>query len=85
MLSGTSTVVAAGSNDKVQEVLRICHWRLAALAPADRIMELWHGQDRVPDDGTRVRDWPGVQPTGEIAEYQLIVRDSRKGLECNPQ
>eukprot|EP00971_Amphidinium_carterae_P224393 4451617-Amphidinium_carterae.1 len=54
-----------------EDVLRRCKWRLAALNGTT--MELLHGQDRVPDDGTRVRDWPGLQPTGEITEYQLIV------------
>eukprot|EP00971_Amphidinium_carterae_P012211 240272-Amphidinium_carterae.1 len=85
MLSGTSTVVAVGSHWDVQSLLHKARERLAALDGTT--MELWHGQDRVPDDGTRVRSFPGLQPRGEITEYQLIVRDgrAREQLECNPQ
>eukprot|EP00971_Amphidinium_carterae_P221126 4390149-Amphidinium_carterae.1 len=35
-------------------------------------MELWYGSDRVPDDD-HVEDWPGVQPRGEISEYQVVL------------
>eukprot|EP00971_Amphidinium_carterae_P174334 3455838-Amphidinium_carterae.1 len=73
MLSGRSTFVVAGNDWNVQSVLRRCQWRLK-LDSRIATMELWHGQDRVPDDGTRLRDWPGVQPTCEITEYQLLVR-----------
>eukprot|EP00971_Amphidinium_carterae_P118035 2338524-Amphidinium_carterae.1 len=71
MLSGRSTVVAADSDDHVEHVLAQCRERLGL---ADDAMQLWHGSgERVPDD-TEVRDWPGVQPLGEISEYQLLVR-----------
>eukprot|EP00971_Amphidinium_carterae_P133076 2635125-Amphidinium_carterae.1 len=71
MLSGTSTVVAARSDEDVGDVLCMCKWRLAALTGTT--MELLHGQERVSGYCTIVRDWPGVQPTGEITEYQLLV------------
>eukprot|EP00971_Amphidinium_carterae_P261661 5191067-Amphidinium_carterae.1 len=83
-LSGRSTMVAAGSYleiadgvasyryNEVWEVLRKCRNRLG-LSDEGGTMELWHGSDRVPADGTQVTDWPGIQPLGEISEYQLLV------------
>eukprot|EP00971_Amphidinium_carterae_P245149 4867769-Amphidinium_carterae.1 len=73
-MSGRSTVVAALSNWGVKLVLMEGRRRLA-LADDGTTMELWHTSgERVPDDGTRVSNFPGVQPTGEITEYQLLVR-----------
>eukprot|EP00971_Amphidinium_carterae_P305741 6076190-Amphidinium_carterae.1 len=73
MLSGRSTVVAASpySNVKLWNVLSFCRERLG-LACDGTTMELWHGPERVPSD-VRVRCWPGIQPTGEISEYQLVL------------
>eukprot|EP00971_Amphidinium_carterae_P325522 6455829-Amphidinium_carterae.1 len=72
MLSGRSTVVAAYDYDDVKYVLAECRRRLG-LTDDGRTMEIWHGWDRVPVVGC-VRYWPGVQPRGEISEYQLVVR-----------
>eukprot|EP00971_Amphidinium_carterae_P248154 4926967-Amphidinium_carterae.1 len=72
MLSGRSTVVAARDYDDVDEVLVVFRWRLG-LADDGARMELWHGSaERVPADGTEVQDWPGIQPLGEISEYELV-------------
>eukprot|EP00971_Amphidinium_carterae_P178471 3540610-Amphidinium_carterae.1 len=70
MLSGRSTVVAAGGPWSFGVVLAECRRRLGL---AGARMELWHGSEKVPADGTRVGDWPGIQPLGEISAYQLVV------------
>eukprot|EP00971_Amphidinium_carterae_P349467 6491033-Amphidinium_carterae.1 len=72
MLSGRSTVVVAGGCGTVAGVLRACRRKLG-LPDDGSTLELWHGSERVPDDDTEVRDWPGIQPKGEISEYQLVV------------
>eukprot|EP00971_Amphidinium_carterae_P031221 614522-Amphidinium_carterae.1 len=64
-------MVAAESDETVEIVLDKCRERLN-LADDGATMELWHGQDRVPGR-TEVEDWPGVQPRGEITEYQLVL------------
>eukprot|EP00971_Amphidinium_carterae_P013598 267924-Amphidinium_carterae.1 len=72
MLSGRSTVVAAFSHWSVNTVLNKARARLGLPDDGTR-MELLHcSGERVPDDGTEVQDWPGVQ-LGEICEYQLLV------------
>eukprot|EP00971_Amphidinium_carterae_P302532 6011711-Amphidinium_carterae.1 len=75
MLSGRSMVVTANGDMDVEEVLQECHRRLN-LADDGAAMELWDlSGEKVPDDEEReVRDWPGLQPTGEISEYQLVLR-----------
>eukprot|EP00971_Amphidinium_carterae_P006037 118967-Amphidinium_carterae.1 len=75
MLSGRSIVVAARVWGlwRVQNVLHECRKRLG-LSDEGATMELWHGSDRVPDDDRLLLDFPGVQPLGEISEYQLLVR-----------
>eukprot|EP00971_Amphidinium_carterae_P094901 1877803-Amphidinium_carterae.1 len=68
MLSGRSTVVAASLGRggwNVRNVLIVCRERLG-LVDDGSTMELWRGPERVPDDA-RVREWPGVQPKGEIS------------------
>eukprot|EP00971_Amphidinium_carterae_P060634 1200139-Amphidinium_carterae.1 len=66
MLSGRSTVVAASLGDgNVRDVLEVCRERLG-LADDGSTMELWHDPEMVPADA-RVREWPGVQPKGEIS------------------
>eukprot|EP00971_Amphidinium_carterae_P291620 5789139-Amphidinium_carterae.1 len=72
MLSGRNTVVAVSGGWNVRDVLADCRRRLG-LADDGITMELWHGPERVPDE-TWVRDSPGIQPRGEISEYQLLVR-----------
>eukprot|EP00971_Amphidinium_carterae_P085358 1688539-Amphidinium_carterae.1 len=72
MLSGRSTVVAAGGYGIVASVLYTCRRRLE-LPDDGSTVELWHGSGRVPADGTYVPNWPGIQPKGEISEYQLVV------------
>eukprot|EP00971_Amphidinium_carterae_P010181 200762-Amphidinium_carterae.1 len=72
MLSGRSTVVAAPDYWNVEVVLRWCRKRLG-MGDDGTTMELWNGSDKVPDDAD-VPCWLGVQPEGEIAEFQLIVR-----------
>eukprot|EP00971_Amphidinium_carterae_P143831 2850278-Amphidinium_carterae.1 len=72
MLSGRSTVVKSFTNWDVNIVLKQGRRRLG-LADDGTRMELWHGSERVPADGTRVQDWPGVKPLGELSEYQLVV------------
>eukprot|EP00971_Amphidinium_carterae_P178472 3540611-Amphidinium_carterae.1 len=71
MLSGRSTVVAAGGPWSVFVVLGECRERLGLPHDGAR-MELWHGSEKVPDDVV-VSDCPGIQPPGEISEYQLVV------------
>eukprot|EP00971_Amphidinium_carterae_P133877 2652636-Amphidinium_carterae.1 len=77
MLSGRSTVVVAtlsarfGQSD-AEVVLHICRERLGVDVDGST-MELWHGLESVPDDEC-VEHWPGVQPLGEISEYQLLLR-----------
>eukprot|EP00971_Amphidinium_carterae_P130856 2592242-Amphidinium_carterae.1 len=75
MLSGRSTVVVASDGWDVEIVLDECHRRLC-LADDGAAMELWDlSGEKVPDDDeTEVRDWPSVQPLGEISEYQLLLR-----------
>eukprot|EP00971_Amphidinium_carterae_P223650 4437662-Amphidinium_carterae.1 len=73
LLSGRSTVVAAEDYDEVEHVLHRCREKLG-LVDDGATMEFWHcSGENVPDDGTVVRDWPGVQPKGAISEYQLVV------------
>eukprot|EP00971_Amphidinium_carterae_P047365 933198-Amphidinium_carterae.1 len=72
MLSGRSTVVAAGY-ELAYGVLVRCRERLG-LADDGSTLELWHSSgERVPDDYTEVRHFPGIQPPGKISEYQLLV------------
>eukprot|EP00971_Amphidinium_carterae_P154553 3065105-Amphidinium_carterae.1 len=71
MLSGRSTVVVANGHWQVDDVLDRCGNRLG-LADEGATIELCHGSDKVPD--TEVYNFPGVQPLGEISEYQLLVR-----------
>eukprot|EP00971_Amphidinium_carterae_P251486 4992025-Amphidinium_carterae.1 len=73
MLSGRSTVVAALGCEDVEDVLNWCRMRLGLADDSTTTMELWHGSDRVRD-GHGVWNWPGIQPPGEISEYQLVVR-----------
>eukprot|EP00971_Amphidinium_carterae_P158659 3145246-Amphidinium_carterae.1 len=73
MMSGRSTVVVAWGDEDVEEILEKCCERLD-LEDDGGTMELWHGSDKVPDDGTEVKDWPGVQSRGEISEYDLVIR-----------
>eukprot|EP00971_Amphidinium_carterae_P323160 6422318-Amphidinium_carterae.1 len=55
------------------KVLAECRRRLG-LEEDGTTLEIWHGSgERVPDYGTWVREWPGIQPIGEISEYQLVV------------
>eukprot|EP00971_Amphidinium_carterae_P087827 1737740-Amphidinium_carterae.1 len=66
MLSGRSTVVAADEEWNEESVLYVCRERLG-LADDGATLELCHGSDWVPADGTEVQDWPGIQPKGEIS------------------
>eukprot|EP00971_Amphidinium_carterae_P265660 5270394-Amphidinium_carterae.1 len=79
ILSGRSTVVAAYDHAMdALDILTECRSRLG-LADAVTTVELWQGSDssdRVPDDGTRVSDWPGVVPPGQISEYQQSLQRS---------
>eukprot|EP00971_Amphidinium_carterae_P200286 3974848-Amphidinium_carterae.1 len=70
MLSGRSTVVAAMSHEDVELVLDTACERLG-LHEDGATMGVWHGSESVPDDEW-VKDWPGIQPCGEISEYQLV-------------
>eukprot|EP00971_Amphidinium_carterae_P279770 5553652-Amphidinium_carterae.1 len=72
MLSGRSTVVAAFRFVDVESVLAAFRARLG-LADDGTTMELWHASERVPDR-VQVRNFPGLQPPGEISEYQLLIR-----------
>eukprot|EP00971_Amphidinium_carterae_P251924 5001965-Amphidinium_carterae.1 len=73
MLSGRSTVVAACHRESVGYVLFAIRRKLG-LDDAGSTLELWHcSGERVPA-GARVEDWPGIQPSGEISEYQLLLR-----------
>eukprot|EP00971_Amphidinium_carterae_P158176 3135573-Amphidinium_carterae.1 len=70
MLSARSTVVAAYDFENAEDVLATCRKRLG-LKDDDAILELWHASEKV---GTRgVPHWPGIQPQGEITEYQLVL------------
>eukprot|EP00971_Amphidinium_carterae_P062983 1246499-Amphidinium_carterae.1 len=56
---------------EIEYVIRICSKKLGLVDDGSR-MQIWHGADRVPQD-SEVQEWPGLQPRGEISEYQLIV------------
>eukprot|EP00971_Amphidinium_carterae_P352916 6492772-Amphidinium_carterae.1 len=74
MLSGRSTVVLAPHFGAMGDVLWDARRKLA-LPDAGSPMELWHGAVRVPHDAELLPyRWPGMQPKGEITEYQLLVR-----------
>eukprot|EP00971_Amphidinium_carterae_P258517 5130989-Amphidinium_carterae.1 len=73
MLSGSSTVVVVSFYKRAEDVLAVCRRRLG-LAVDGSALELCHGSERVPDDDTEVQDWPGIQPEGQISEYQLLVK-----------
>eukprot|EP00971_Amphidinium_carterae_P052223 1027989-Amphidinium_carterae.1 len=47
ILSGRSTVVAAPSDESIEDVLDRCHERLG-LADDGATLELWHGSETVP-------------------------------------
>eukprot|EP00971_Amphidinium_carterae_P002684 53273-Amphidinium_carterae.1 len=72
MTQNTKNISILGTFYIVEHVLINCRRRLG-LADDGSTMELMHGSERVPDD-VRVGDWPGVQPRGEISEYQLLLR-----------
>eukprot|EP00971_Amphidinium_carterae_P304957 6060024-Amphidinium_carterae.1 len=80
MLSGRSTLVAAPSDEDVRPfwtvefVLAVCLERLGLADNAAMMdgIQLLHGSERLPAD-VRVEDLPGVQPPGEISEYQLVI------------
>eukprot|EP00971_Amphidinium_carterae_P063860 1264086-Amphidinium_carterae.1 len=72
MLSGRSTVLAAWNNRRVEYVLAECSKRLG-LADDGTTMELWHGSGEVLPARALVQDLPGIQPKGEISEYQLVM------------
>eukprot|EP00971_Amphidinium_carterae_P324370 6446223-Amphidinium_carterae.1 len=65
MLSGRSTVAVADGQWQVEGVLDRCGNRLG-LPDDGATQELLHGSESVPDDEF-VRDWPGIQPPGEIS------------------
>eukprot|EP00971_Amphidinium_carterae_P125915 2494591-Amphidinium_carterae.1 len=71
MPSGSSTVVAADDEDDVEYVLGMARERLGLPDDGSR-MELWQGPESVPADA-QVEDFPGVQPAGEISQYQLVL------------
>eukprot|EP00971_Amphidinium_carterae_P095767 1895138-Amphidinium_carterae.1 len=71
MLSGSSTVVAAYGDWSVESVLTWCRWRLG-LPDDGTSLELLHGSESVPADAD-VKDFPGVQPLGDISAYQLVL------------
>mmetsp|Transcript_30187 Transcript_30187/g.66422 ORF Transcript_30187/g.66422 Transcript_30187/m.66422 type:complete len:142 (+) Transcript_30187:487-912(+) len=74
MLSGRSAVMTAMGYETVISVHREFRSKLG-LADDDSTVELWHcSGEMVPhDDEAEVRDWLGIQPLGEISEYQLLV------------
>eukprot|EP00971_Amphidinium_carterae_P280022 5558634-Amphidinium_carterae.1 len=75
MLSGRSTVVVAGDDWNIMYVLTRCRERLGLASDVPRTtMALWHGSDWVPVDGTEFQFWPGIQPHGQISEYQLLLK-----------
>eukprot|EP00971_Amphidinium_carterae_P123184 2439182-Amphidinium_carterae.1 len=69
MLSGRSTV--SSDYNRVERVLDECCFKLG-LADDNARMELLHGSERVPRNA-RVKDFPGLQPRGEISEYDLVI------------
>eukprot|EP00971_Amphidinium_carterae_P082896 1639915-Amphidinium_carterae.1 len=64
MLSGSSTVVAAEGDDCAESVLVKCRKRLGLSGTR---MELLHCSGESVPAGARLRDFPGVQPPGEIS------------------
>eukprot|EP00971_Amphidinium_carterae_P240872 4781837-Amphidinium_carterae.1 len=71
MLSGRSTMMAAEDDEDVELVLDKARERLG-LPEDGATMEMWDGSESVPADAW-VEDWPGLQPRGEISEYQLVL------------
>eukprot|EP00971_Amphidinium_carterae_P006210 122333-Amphidinium_carterae.1 len=76
MLSGRSTVVATCPTATVvpavaEDILDDCRERLG-LDDDGGTIELWHHSEKVSVDAG-VEDWPGIEPKGEISEYQLVV------------
>eukprot|EP00971_Amphidinium_carterae_P037813 743513-Amphidinium_carterae.1 len=74
MLSGRSTVVASNGRTLALDIIRQCCGRLEIQGRGREA--LVHGAEVVPNgiqDASRVENWPGLRPRGEVSEYQLIV------------
>eukprot|EP00971_Amphidinium_carterae_P029826 586818-Amphidinium_carterae.3 len=69
-LSGRSTIVLAEGFFRGEEVLDTVKDKLNL---GNVACELLHGTQTVPNE-FRVSEFPGLQPTGEITEYQLLVK-----------
>eukprot|EP00971_Amphidinium_carterae_P243955 4844316-Amphidinium_carterae.1 len=74
MLSGRSTVVLQDDNHGlsifIEDIVRRCCKRLGIERSGTE--KLVHGIAVVPAT-VRVDSWPGLQPAGEVSEYQLIL------------
>mmetsp|Transcript_41597 Transcript_41597/g.75414 ORF Transcript_41597/g.75414 Transcript_41597/m.75414 type:complete len:233 (-) Transcript_41597:57-755(-) len=72
LLSGRYTYRVTGRNPIVSacDILRWCCKRLGLCCSGSEA--LIHGTTIVPSNAI-VEDWPGIQPLGQISEYQLVV------------
>jgi len=70
MLSGRSTAVMSLGDDSVETIVGRCCSRLQMQKSGRE--SLIHGAEVVPP-GAQVLDWPGLQPKGEVSEYQLVL------------
>mmetsp|Transcript_42238 Transcript_42238/g.76553 ORF Transcript_42238/g.76553 Transcript_42238/m.76553 type:complete len:198 (-) Transcript_42238:23-616(-) len=72
VLSGRHTYYCAhpGWDTKDQDVLQACCARLGLEHREN--MKLLHGTEEV-QAGSRVLEWPGIQPVGVVTEYQLVT------------
>mmetsp|Transcript_49190 Transcript_49190/g.90737 ORF Transcript_49190/g.90737 Transcript_49190/m.90737 type:complete len:174 (-) Transcript_49190:104-625(-) len=54
----------------LEDVLRDCCQKLGL--EYRNTMRLLHGSEEVPAD-VKIHQWPGLRPTGEVTEYQLVI------------
>eukprot|EP00971_Amphidinium_carterae_P250715 4976966-Amphidinium_carterae.1 len=71
LLSGRHTVVLAYSQSRLEDVLEIaCHRLGIPMEGAFLLLDF--------EPPLFVKDWPGIKPTGEITDYQLMVSSQQR-------
>eukprot|EP00971_Amphidinium_carterae_P228289 4528215-Amphidinium_carterae.1 len=70
MLSGRSTAVTSGGDDRAEAIVRECCRHLEMQGRGTTA--LLHGAEVVPATA-EVKNWPGVRPKGEVSECQLVL------------
>mmetsp|Transcript_10478 Transcript_10478/g.18927 ORF Transcript_10478/g.18927 Transcript_10478/m.18927 type:complete len:197 (+) Transcript_10478:21-611(+) len=70
MMSGRTTLITSGFYEFARDVVQRCCFKLGVAYRGNE--QLYSGSTVVPA-GCYACQWPGIQPLGEITEYQLVV------------